>query len=413
MNACKSFSLLHVVASATLMFGAVMSADAQINLPSPPSAQALNPTDEEMFPDPSGPPVGLQWGASLAVKDDMALIGAPAYGGGTSYGSPIGRVAVFSRDASGVWSRSGTLEPVAPEPGEHFGRHVAVGKQLALVNSDRFVYVFKLSHGQWQEEQRIEPKPEEAFDGALGVAGGEIFIGRSAEGASGAIYVLGRDRRGTWKRVQTLHASGGGSEGDLFGASLMVRGDSLVVGASGAEDGAGAAFVFHQVNERWVRVATLKSPHAGQAGAFGSSVALHGNLIAIGAPATHVLDDVSCIGYPGSGAAYVFRYVRGRWLSEQEVLAPQAECYTAVGDSVGINHQYLAVAVPTNYPFANGGGVVYSRSNAGYQPTYLAAESDWSGTTLAMQGATLLVGRPYAQHFGSGDVTAFSLDEMQ
>jgi hypothetical protein len=74
-----------------------------------------------------------------------------------------------------------------------------------------------------------------------------------------------------------------------FGASVAVSGDNLVVGARGyvTEDGAvGTAYVFHRSGPRWVQTDRV-SPDIGfgiDGEDFGLSVAIDGDIIAVGAP---------------------------------------------------------------------------------------------------------------------------------
>ena len=100
-----------------------------------------------------------------------------------------------------------------------------------------------------------------------------------------------------------LKASNAGA-GDLFGFSVAVSGDTVVVGAYN-EDGdatstaaapndnasqAGAAYVFVRSGTSWSQEAYLKASNAGASDRFGFSVAVSGDTVVVGAPgktATH------------------------------------------------------------------------------------------------------------------------------
>src|SRR5688572_23423815 len=67
---------------------------------------------------PGGQP-GAQFGASLAIRGNVALVGAPAEAAG-------GAVYLFTRGANGQWSAAGTLPNPAVAAGDRFGAAVAI-----------------------------------------------------------------------------------------------------------------------------------------------------------------------------------------------------------------------------------------------------------------------------------------------
>ena len=120
-----------------------------------------------------------------------------------------------------------------------------------------------------------------------------------------------------------LKASNTGAD-DNFGGSVAVSGDTVVVGASGEDssstgvnstpnelaDASGAAYVFVRSGSTWSQQAYLKARNTGAGDAFGSSVAVSGDTVVVGAQ----FEDSSSTGVNsapdelalGSGAAYVF-----------------------------------------------------------------------------------------------------------
>ena len=82
--------------------------------------------------------------------------------------------------------------------------------------------------------------------------------------------------------------------GDKFGYSVAISGDTLVVGAlseasdgSGQDDnsnnGAGAVYVFVRENNQWSQQAYLKASNVPICSGFGSSVAISGDTLVVGA----------------------------------------------------------------------------------------------------------------------------------
>lgn len=211
--------------------------------------------------------------------------------------------------------------------GDHFGSAVALAGDTLVVSAD-----------------------QEA-SGATGVNGDQS--NNSAPNA-GAVYVFVRSG-GSWSQQAYLKASNTGG-GDLFGTSVAISGDTVVVGASGedsdavgvnapvgtggcaegnagcqpgtqssnASSWAGAAYVFVRTGSTWSQQAYLKASNSDASDQFGATVALSGDTVVVGAPieasmATGVdgYQDNECA--PGSGAAYVFVRSGSTW-SQQAYL---------------------------------------------------------------------------------------------
>lgn len=117
-----------------------------------------------------------------------------------------------------------------------------------------------------------------------------------------------------------LTASDGG-DSDAFGTSLAISGDTIVVGAPakqvGATFGQGAVYVFRQAAGGWTsgtEVAKLTSSDGAGTSGFGTSVAISGDTIVVGCscPRGNPMQPL-----PG-GAVYVFTKPLGGWVSGTE-----------------------------------------------------------------------------------------------
>jgi hypothetical protein len=127
----------------------------------------------------------------------------------------------------------------------------------------------------------------------------------------GAAYVFVKPASGWANMQQTAELTA--SDGQplvYFGISVGISGRTLVVGDSGAEIGGnkaqGAAYVFVEPPTGWAsttETAKLTASDGGYDSGFGSSVAISGNTLVVGAPQT----------YPIPGNAYVFVEPAGGW----------------------------------------------------------------------------------------------------
>jgi len=154
------------------------------------------------------------------------------------------------------------------------------------------VRVFRRIGGAWSLEATLvadDPTPTPYFGDTALVHGDTIFVGAPAafhpvfalgSEPPGAVYVFSRTSSG-WQRVQKLIASDA-SDGDLFGASLSYDGDTLVVGATGADGGAidnGEIYLFRDTGSGFVEQSRITSfPNGSATNAY--RVAVDGDWLA-------------------------------------------------------------------------------------------------------------------------------------
>jgi hypothetical protein len=97
---------------------------------------------------------------------------------------------------------------------------------------------------------------------SVAVDGDRIAVGAPFDlDDQGSVYVFDRDDNGQWLETK-LTASDGG-RGDVFGSSVAVDGDRVVVGAGGQNDDTGAVYVFESDDSRgWTGTKLIASDGA-------------------------------------------------------------------------------------------------------------------------------------------------------
>ena len=183
--------------------------------------------------------------------------------------------------------------------------------------------------------------PEDFFGESVSLDGDTLVVGAYLEDSSatgidgnqnnndaaysGAVYVFVRDGE-TWTQQAYIKASNAEAD-DLFGYSVSLSGDTLVVGALGEDSNAtgidgdqnnndastsGAAYVFVRDGDTWTQQAYIKASNTEAGDSFGTSVSLDGDTLVVGAWA----EDSNATGIDGnqnnndaaySGAVYVFK----------------------------------------------------------------------------------------------------------
>ncbi|YCM43901.1 FG-GAP repeat protein [Verrucomicrobiaceae bacterium 227] len=237
---------------------------------------------------------------------------------------------------------------------------------------------------------------------------------------SGAVYVFVRDGE-SWVQQAYLKASNPG-DGDYFGSSVAISGDTIVVGAAressssagvnGEQDDdgfsrAGAAYVFTRDGESWSQEAYLKASNPGANDYFGFSVDISGDLIVVGAygesslPLNLLDDDVAS----NSGAAYLYRRTGGVWSQEAFLKAHNARELSNFGIAVAVSGETVLVGAsleddPQGAGLIDSGAAYVFVGLAGIwtQQAYLkasdAGESDFFGRAVDLDGDRLVVGAP-------------------
>ncbi len=222
---------------------------------------------------------------------------------------------------------------------------------------------------------------------------------------SGSAYVFRRVGAG-WIEEQKLRAFDE-YERDHFGWSVGVSGDTVMVTALGADTvwpDDGAVYVFEHHGGAWVERQKLLASDAIPFWKFGTSVAIDGDVAAIG----QIGDSMA--GTPDDGAVYVFRRIGGAWIEEQKLVSLPLGTYRRFGLSVTVSGDVIVGGAPES----PGGHAYVFRWNPAserwvQEQTLSVPDGDRFGDAVAVEGADLFVGARYtsAPVFGAGAAFAF------
>ena len=259
------------------------------------------------------------FGSSVAISGETVVISSPLDAGAAGFFQ--GSAYVFVR-SGGVWSQQQKLEASDAAAGDQFGFSVAISGETVVVGAfadtgaagavQGSAYVFVRSGGVWSQQQKLEASDAAAndwFGFSVAISEETVVVGaRFDDGAAGlnqgSAYVFVRSG-GVWSQQQKLEASDA-EDGDWFGFSVAISGETVVVGASN-DDGAagvlqGSAYVFVRSGAVWSQQQKLEASDAGTVDWFGNSVAISGETVVIGA---FLHDDPARLSFE-QGAAYVF-----------------------------------------------------------------------------------------------------------
>jgi len=365
---------------------------------------------------PSDPAENDLFGMAVAISGDTVMVGAPQRDGpnGENDGPDENRGAayVFFRNGS-IWSLQAEFAPSDADTlgaGALFGASVSVSGHTAVVGAPRLfnaldvlaagfpfqttraAYVFVRAGTTWSQQARLPNPTDQPMDGF----GESVCV-------EGDTLVVGAPRAN--KRINT----NAGSIGGLLNSLLT---------------GAGTAHVFVRSGQAWNLQTTLLDPNpvpdVGNSGAlFGTSVSLSGETLVVGARGVDFPDS----GGLKDGAAYVFTRSGSSWQQQAQLVASNFEGLDEFGAAVAVSGDIIVVgargedgltsgigSTPNDPPNFNtnrdaGAAYLFTRSGTAWtQRSYLKASNaepeDAFGFSVAMSGNTWLVGAP--QEDGNG-----------
>lgn len=292
---------------------------------------------------------GAHYGAAVAVSGDgkVVFIGSPEHSNGD------GKVHMYRQQADFSWNLAKIFHGPA-ERTEKFGSSVACsndGKTLVVgatgANSERgSIYVYKRSGKSWLESKYAAPGKDLYFLGASLAISGDgnvIAVGAPSDDYdSGSVRVF-RLVNGIYQydgKLSPTGMIGPGTINQKFGTSVAISetGDSILAGSpysDGNKTNSGAAFLFNYSNslKSWNLFDKLVAPDGANNDLFGTSVAVSGQFIVVGAPKN---DHKSLNG--GVGAAYIYEWgaAPNAWGMTKKLMNSQS--FSSFGYSVSMYH---------------------------------------------------------------------------
>ncbi len=341
-----------------------------------------------------------KFGISLSVSGEYLAVGANAhvfYDGETLHGP--GAVFVYKRVDVGI-------------AGDHRDDTWAFSQELLPWDTDNLVGTIGYS---------------------VGLSGDRIVTGRRGDDTgpgyqSGSAYVYRRSGT-TWVPEQKLIPSDAAAD-LLFGASVSISGDWIAVGsvpdASPNEPATGHAYLFRLddkgtpdlSDDVWIEHVKIGHPMGHEFDRFGLGVGIHGDWLAVGAPATSAFNNRPVPVY-NVGAVYVYhRSDAGtpgdlsddEWTYEARLVASDEEAtdgFRLFGQFLVLDGTRVLVGAQED-GLAEGAGYVFRRDDGGtaedvsddrwYEEAKLVASprsvGDFLGAGVAIKDELIALGAP-------------------
>ncbi|NOQ79549.1 MAG: hypothetical protein GQ546_09135 [Gammaproteobacteria bacterium] len=292
-------------------------------------------------------------------------------------------------------------------------------------DSSGSAYIFEkpaLGWGNATETAKLtasDAAAEDNFGRSVAISGDTVIVGAHGDNSgTGSAYIFEKLAEG-WGNVMTETAKLNASDGaqwDGFGMRVAISGDTLIVGADDADSRTGSAYVFVKPGASWsnmTETAKLTASDRAQNDIFGISVAISGDTVIVGAQGD---DDV---GYD-SGSAYLFEKPDSGWVNATEnakLNASDGARIDLFGTSVAISGDMIIVGAHYNDGTASSSGSAYffqkpvsgwvTATETSKMNVFDGAQDDWFGYSVAISGNTVIVGAYGNDDAGSNSGSAY------
>jgi hypothetical protein len=367
-----------------------------------------------------------QFGYSVAIDDTTALVGAHKADAKNSQNS--GAAYVYSLGNAG-WQQQAKLIAEPAYADDTLGGTVALKNHMAMLGVMRrddkgedagAVFAFEREANSWSQKQvltAIDAKAGDAFGQSIALTARFLVIGAPRSDTphkdSGSAYVYVREKD-TWQFQAKLMAKDGAA-GDLFGISVAIDGDTVLVGADLNDEQAekaGAVYAYVFDGKQWHHQAKLMAKDGANTDIFGVRVALFGDTALISARR----DDLEGVG-ADAGSAYIFERTKEKWTQTQKLVAPDGKADDRFARGVALNKETALISAMHHDAIGNNAGALYVfKKQLGlwrYTSKMVASDGvpeDRFGWNIALTDKTAIIAAPHRDDNGNASGAAYILD---
>ena len=287
------------------------------------------------------------FGSGVAMTSGTAVVGASGQRTAT----------IFDRASSGVWAFTTTLTGTESVAGDGFGSSVSITGSTVVVGAPNAAgtgaaYVFRKTGTVWSQIARLTASDGAAtdlFGQSVAIDGDTVIVGASqadvgGNANQGAVYIF-RNTSGNTFSVGTKITASGGAAGDQFGYSVATHGsDRVLIGAPQRNTARGSAYLYGNSGGTWSLLGLLNAP-APQAGElFGSAVALSDlgttDCLWVGAPGT------TSAGIASGSVQFYYYSIAGGFTVANLVIPASATAGEGFGSALAAHDGWCAVGSP-------------------------------------------------------------------
>ena len=326
----------------------------------------------------------------------------------------------------GEWNEFQKILNSDGEASDHFGKSISISGEYAAIGANDSgsynigdngaVYIFERVENSWIEKTKIT-----ASDGAIGDIFGTsvslendyLVVGAQGDDDngdhSGSVYVFKRDGN-AWVEQTKLLPNDGNTE-DYFGCEVFIENNFIFIGAIGDDDQgskSGSVYIFQKDDENWMQHQKINCGHYAYDAYFGASISVYGDYAIIGAYREYVN------GISLAGKAYIFKNIDNLWTLQSTLSNDSPEQSDLFGVSVSIDEDYAIVGIwkDNDNGSSSGAACIYHREGNNWLEQVKITASDGSsydyfGYSVAISGDFALIGANGDDDNGSSSGSAY------
>ena len=311
-----------------------------------------------------------------------------------------------------------------PNAEQRFGHTVTADGQYAVIGEpgDNAVHIyFQAQPGDWHYQTTLTPsdgaEAGDMFGNSVALFENTLVVGSVFDNVprgtlAGSAYIFTRDENNQWHQQIKLTASDG-AHADYFGESVAVSEDTISIGAYADDDrgyNSGSIYIFKKnIQGVWTQQHKL-NPNDGATGEnFGFKLSLEGNTLVVGAR----LDNDRAT---QAGSAYIYtQNAQGIWTQHSKLTDSVGEAYDYFGEVQALHEDTLAIGVWSDNDQGTSAGSVHVYQRDGHGTWNLqtklyandASVSDYFGWSVDLMDDVLVVGSKYDDDRGLNSGSAY------
>lgn len=306
-------------------------------------------------------------GAYLESSNSTTIVNSASGYPTDTAASGAGAAYVYTKSGSTVTAKA-FLKPAVVQASDQFGYSVAISGDTIAVGAN-----------------------QESSSSPTGVSSGSVGGANTSANHSGAVYIFKYD--GTNWSQQAYIKSPTPTANDLFGASVALYNNTLVIGVPGESSSVGGVYVYTRSGTTWTQVAHLTPANSSGAQAFGNAVAIYDTKLVVGSyneasssATQNTASPTTNTAMSNAGAAYVYEYSASTWTMTAFLKAANVASGSYFGASVAISSDKIVVGATSESSnqttITNGSGASSNTAavGAGAAYVYTLSSGTWSET---------------------------------
>ena len=331
-----------------------------------------------------------KFASTLSISENYIAIGSPGFSANTA-----GAVHIFKSTASG-WVEDIVITPVSSFKSANFGASLMLSGEYLIIGDDDHGrahegtgYIYRREDDIWSLQASLKGgniTKSANFATSVAISKNYAVIGAMSENnplikkhkKSGAVYVYKRTGK-LWSSQAKLLASDA-QQGGNFGSSVAISGDYLLIGAESNNSSRGSTYLFENINDVWTEVFPFEAVDAKQQDNFGHAIAIAQDYLVISAHNKSVTNDTVGVSYLYYLNRDISSSVREQALSEiQTQLAYDSAEIDSDNDDLNDWDEINILGTDPNLSDSDGDGLTDKEEIMIYQSNPLIADSDNDG----------------------------------